>query len=79
MGRVVECVPYGRDEDAGRWRRDIIDPSAAAAAVTVESMGGDSPLVDTEDENDDDEDRCERCRRAARTFPELIRGARRGR
>jgi hypothetical protein len=56
MGRVVECVPYGRDEDAGRWRRDIIDPSAAAAAVTVESTGGDAPLVDTEDENNDDED-----------------------
>jgi curved DNA-binding protein CbpA len=42
IGRVVECVPYGRDKDAGRWRRDIINPLAAAAAAASGSAGTDS-------------------------------------
>ena len=31
MAKVVSCVPYGKDEDIGRWMRDIVDPVVAAA------------------------------------------------
>ena len=34
MNKVAMCVPYGKDEDIGRWMRDIVDPAAAAAGTT---------------------------------------------
>lgn len=38
MNKVVMCVPYGKEEDIGRWMRDIVDPAAAAAGTTGQGM-----------------------------------------
>ena len=28
MNKVVRCMPYGKDEDIGRWTREIVDLAA---------------------------------------------------
>ena len=31
MNKVMRCMPYGKDEDIGRWTRAIMDLAAAVA------------------------------------------------
>jgi hypothetical protein len=33
MAKVVQCVPYAKDEDVERWMRDIVDPSVVGGAA----------------------------------------------